>query len=517
MSSNIFTEINIAAAGILESLAGRVSVFGDRMNCQPIDSKFAPRQSLLAGSVILALLLACCIHNSAAAFAANEQSGEIRCLPPKLADGRQRAFPTAEGFGAAAKGGRGGAVIYVVNTEDSGSGSLRACINAAGPRNCVFRTGGTITLKSPLIVRSPFITIAGETAPGGGIAIRNSDTQLDPSLKILTNDVIIRHIRVRPGPHMVSSCCSGALGLYTPAARNIMLDHISASWGSDETIDSEYANDFTWQWGLVGEPLLRGGPGKKDRARNMLFTRSGNVTVHHTLFTTGKFRNPQIELMATGAVADVVNNVMYSPEWEYIVSFGDRRTHIKANVVGNYKIQGRNSINDHLVHLFEEGGLGFSIFLSDNYDEPYRMQSNEPEDSVLMAEQRKYVVATRHFAPPVRTTSPQQAYEDVLANAGATKPMRDAVDVRLLNEVKSRTGKLLRNDPLKVGGWPELAAGVPYPDTDHDGISDEWELERGLNPKDAADGPADSNGDGWTNFEEFLHLLAGDPVAAHSP
>lgn len=435
-----------------------------------------------------------------------------QALSAKLADGRQRAFPTAEGFGAGAKGGRGGAVIYVTNLDESGPGSLRACVEASGPRTCIFRVGGTIQLdKTSLVITNPFITIAGETAPGGGIAIRNGSEQIRPSIEIKTNDVIIRFLRLRPGPHTVKACCAGALGMYTTGARDIMLDHISTSWGSDETIDSEGASNFTFQWGIVGEPLLNGGPGKRNRARNMLFTKGGNLTVHHTLFTTGKFRNPQVKMQIPDSVADIVNNVMYSPEWQYVVTFGDEWVHTRANVVGNYKIKGVNEKDDHLVFLFEESGLGHSIYLRDNYDEPYRVDAAAPDDLVIAPELRKYVVTTRFPAPEVRTTSPQQAYEDVLANAGATRPMRDAVDTRLIEEVKNRNGKLLKSDPAKVGGWPQLESGTPYPDNDSDGVSDEWEKANGLNPADGMDGKLDKDGDGWTNLEEFLHNLAGDP------
>ncbi len=438
-------------------------------------------------------------------------------LSPKLPDGRQRAFPTAEGFGAAARGGRGGRVIQVTNTNEAGPGSLRACIEASGFRNCVFRVSGTITLRrAPLVIRNPFITIAGETAPGGGIAIRNSPTQIRPSIIILTNDVIIRHIRLRPGPHSIRACCAGALGLYTSNARDIMLDHISASWGSDETIDSEGARNFTWQWGLVAEPLLNGGPGKGNRARNMLFTEGGNITVHHTLFAMGQFRNPQIKMADPGAVAQVINNVMYSPTWQLVISFGDQWTHINANVVGNYKIYGtpraRGTPDDHLVRLVEENQFGFSLFVSDNYDEPYRTNSEQPNNLVVRPQSRRFLTSRPFPAPAVRTTSPEQAYTEVLRGAGATRPQRDAVDKRIIADVINRSGALLKNDPNTVGGWPLLSQGVPYSDSDQDGISDTWELDHGLDPHSTADGNVDGDGDGWTNFEEFLHELAGDPL-----
>ena len=439
-------------------------------------------------------------------------------ISPKLPDGRQRAFPTAEGFGAAAVGGRGGKVIYVVNTNESGPGSLRDCIEASGPRICIFRTGGTIVLRErPLKVRNPFLTIAGETAPGGGIAIRNGKMQARPSIEIITNDVIIRHIRLRPGPHAREACCSGGLGLYSEAAKSIMLDHISASWGSDETIDSEDASNFTWQWGITSEPLLRGGPGKKNRARNMLFTKGGNVSVHHSLFAFGKFRNPQIKMKIQGAVADVVNNVFFSPKWEHVVSFGDEFARVQANVVSNYKIAGEKLRNDHMVHLFDESGLGHSIYVKDNYDEPYRTEAGQDDSLVLAQDQRRFVVATPFDVPAIRTSTPMIAYEDVLANAGATKPERDAVDGRIIEAVKNRRGQLLERDPEDVGGWPELDAGVPYQDRDVDGISDDWEVKNGMDAADTNDGRQDMDNDGWTNLEEFLHFMAGDPEGEIPP
>ena len=432
-------------------------------------------------------------------------------IVPKLPDGRQRAFPTAEGFGAAAKGGRAGQVIYVTSTAESGAGSLRACIDAAGPRTCIFRLSGTITLeKTSLVVRNPYLTIAGETAPGEGIAIRNGPLQARPSLEILTHDVIVRHMRLRPGPHEVEACCSGALGLYGKDARNIIIDHVSASWGSDETIDSENATYFTFQWGFVTEPLLNGGPGKQNRARNMLLTKGGNISIHHNLFALGKFRSPQFQMSGSGPVADVVNNVIYSPIWDYVISFSDRWVPVRANVVGNYKIAGKSEIDDHLVHLFPDGGKGFSIFLSGNVDERYRPDDTTAEDQVIEEDMRGFTVAAPFGVAGVRASSALQAYEDVLVGAGATRPARDAVDLRMVDAVRTRSGGLLKTNPEAVGGWPSLASSLPPADQDLDGMADAWERSVGLSPTDTGDGASDLDGDGWTNLEEYLHELAGD-------
>lgn len=467
--------------------------------------------TLFSAKGYLAVLVPSWVVGEDAALGPGADSGIP--ISPKLPDGRQRAFPTAEGFGAGAKGGRGGRVILVTTTADRGEGSLRACIGAEGPRICVFRTSGTITLDArSLVVLNPYLTIAGETAPGDGIAIRNGARQTRPSLEIVTHDVIVRHIRLRPGPHVVKACCSGALGLYGKDATDIILDHVSASWGSDETIDSEGASKVTLQWSFVTEPLLDGGPGKHNRARNMLMTMGGNISVHHNLFAFGKFRNPQFQLSAKGSAADVVNNVLYSPVWDYVVSFSDRWAKVRANVVGNYKIEGKREKDDHLVHLFPEGDHGFSIFVADNIDETYRPDAGSAEDQVISEGWRHYLVPTPFDVAKVQASSPKAAYDDVLARSGATRPARDAVDLRIVEAVRTRSGGLLKNSPAKVGGWPVLAAALPPPDSDVDGMADAWEVDMGLSPADPTDGAADADGDGWTNLEEYLHQLAGDGV-----
>ena len=163
-----------------------------------------------------------------------------------------------------------------------------------------------------------------------------------------------------------------------------------------------------------------------------------------------------------------------------------------------------------MVHLFVESGKGHSIYLKDNYDEPYRTDAGQDESLVVAEDQRQFIVATPFDAPAIRTSPPQHAYEEVLANAGATKPERDMVDKRIIELVKNRRGKLLRNDPAEVGGWPELAGGTPYPDADMDGVSDDWEQKNGMDPANADDGQQDLDQDGWTNLEEFLHFMAGE-------
>ena len=364
---------------------------------------------------------------------------------PAGAGAGQIAFPTATGKGAMAKGGRGGRVIFVTTLDEFGPGSLRACIEGSGPRTCIFRISGTVTLaKQSLVATRPYLTIAGETAPGDGIAIRNGPEQVRPSVEIKTHDVIIRFLRLRPGPHSVESCCSGALGLYTAEAHDIIIDHVSASWGSDETIDSEDATNVTFQWCIFSEPLLNGGPGKKNRARNMLLTRGGNFTVSNSLFALGKFRNPQIAPAIAGSTIDIVNNVFYSPVWDYVISFDSRWAPVRANILGNYKIAGAKVEDDRLVHLFEAGGLGFQLLILENYDETYDLARSAPQIEALAPGLEQYVTSEPQGELPV-WVEPAKAYDAVLGNAGATRPKRDSVDNRVIDAVAKRSGALLKN------------------------------------------------------------------------
>ncbi|WP_211198724.1 hypothetical protein [Ruegeria haliotis] len=388
---------------------------------------------------------------------------------------------------------------------------MRDCIQQAGPRTCIFRVSGTIVLeKQSLVASNPYLTIAGETAPGGGIAIRNGPRQLRPSLEIHTHDVIVRHLRIRPGPHELKSCCSGAIGVYKRASRDVIFDHISASWGSDETMDSEYAERLTVQWSIFSEPLYSGGPGKSTRARNMLLTRGGDFSVHHNLFSHGIFRNPQIAPETPGTTTEIVNNLMYSPQWQYVVSLMNNRGKVAANIIGNLKLTGKDIASDRLVHLFDYGEFGFEIYLRDNLDEDNRETSDLPEDLVLAPENRNYVVSEPVVTPLVHADPVASVYESVLQNAGATRPMRDVVDQRVIEEVRNRSGRVLKRNPEKVGGWPELSIALPYLDVDTDGMDDEWEVKWGLDPSDPLDGIDDQDEDGWTNLEEFLHEMAGD-------
>jgi pectate lyase len=424
-----------------------------------------------------------------------------------------KAFPTAEGFGADALGGRGGVVIEVTNLDDEGPGSLRHAVEQEGPRTIVFRVGGTIAVKRSIRIRDPYITIAGQTAPGDGILIRSHRANTDAPLTIETHDVVIRHLRLRPGPSGEPSCCVDALGLME-GARDVMIDHVSLSWGVDEVLGAtENASEFTVQWSVLGEALRRSNHAKDDRhSRGMLVSthEGGNVSIHHNLFAHNEGRNPEVAL-AYG-VADIVNNVLYNPNFR-MIEISEANAKPYANVVGNIMRNGENTkINNHIVRAREvDDGAheGFVMYVVGNIDELYRTDDAMPEEVSVIEQDRRFLAAKRQPAPFVATTLAERAYTDVLERAGATLPRRDAVDERIIEGVHEREGEVI-DDPSEVGGWPTLASGTPPVDSDHDGMPDAWERRFGLDPHNPDDRNGDVVGNGYTNLENYLNELAGD-------
>jgi pectate lyase len=419
------------------------------------------------------------------------------------------AFPGAEGFGADTPGGRKGRVIPVTNLNDRGPGSLRAAVEAEGPRTVVFRTGGTIEVDSSLQIKNPFLTIAGQSAPGGGITLKNSAKNLYAPLQVKTHDVVIRHLRSRPGPSAIPPAGADgstvdALTIADPQHKvyNVVIDHCSFSWAVDEVVNSWYdARDITVQWCIIAEGLHR----PKDRqgagSKGALFGGKGSerISFHHNLLAHNVGRNPMVK--ASGVV-DVVNNVLFVPATIAAVVDGELGVS-KVNFVGNQVLAPKG---DGLVHgIAVLGQNPVSLYVRDNLG-PYRKRDDQPQELSVSEKNnsRKWLSARRHDAPAVTTTSAAKAYEQVLRNAGCTLPVRDAADERVVAEVQKGRTRMV-DDPAEVGGWPELAAGTAPVDTDRGGMPDEWEQKHGLDPRDASDGAQDLDGDGYTNVEEFLN------------
>ncbi|MBT3268429.1 pectate lyase [Candidatus Poribacteria bacterium] len=390
------------------------------------------------------------------------------------------AFPGAEGFGRYAKGGRGGAVLFVTNLSDYRPGeevipgSLRAAVEAEGARTVVFRVSGTIELKGTLSIREPYITVAGQTAPGDGICVRNY------GVSVQTHDVIVRHIRCRPGDEVgrlpeyaERGWSTDALSL-SGAARDVILDHCSTSWANDEVLSVSGAGitGVTVQWCIISESLNASTHHKGSHGYGSLIRTNGTVSFHHNLYAFHSSRSPRPGTYGDGSILfDFRNNVMHAGGQGY--SADDP---VRMNFVANY----------HPTTPF-----------SANPATTYYADSNFGDITGDGAVPAAYAVA------PVVTTTASEAYTAVLDAAGAVLPARDAVDARVVDLV--RKGVETQVDSAEeVGGWPTLHATASPADSDDDGMPDGWEVLHALDP-DAPDSNADSDSDGYTNLEEFLN------------
>lgn len=429
------------------------------------------------------------------------------------------AFPGAEGAGSFTPGGRGGKVFEVTNLNDSGPGSLREAVEAEGPRIVIFRASGVITLEKVLAIYNPYITIAGQSAPGDGICIRGQTTEIN------THDVVLRYLRFRRGNIKDRN---DALGGYPVG--NIIVDHCSTSWGLDENLslyrymkkmpggpDKKMpVENITIQWCISSEAL---------DLNNHAFgaTWGGkNCSFHHNLFACNTGRNPSI---GWGDHFDFRNNVLFN--WRHrTVDGGDASSMV--NIVANYykpgpatnkgAIRYRICRPQHL-DMYSEAQRDGKWYVADNFVVGYPritadnwaggVQFDDAEtESEIKALIKKVRATTAARAVPITQQSAEQAYELVLAQAGATLPRRDPVDTRIINMV--RTGKLTYKNgivdiPADVGGWPEYKSERAPTDSDHDGMPDTWEKKFGLKWNDPSDGAKDTDEDGYTNVEECLN------------
>ncbi|MEO7415107.1 MAG: pectate lyase [Opitutaceae bacterium] len=412
------------------------------------------------------------------------------------------AFPGAEGFGANTPGGRGGKVFVVTNLDDSGPGSFREACLADGPRIVVFRVSGTIALKTPLTVTKPYLTIAGQTAPGGGICLR------DATFGIATHDVIVRYLRSRLGDETTRE--ADALDVLN-GSRNVIIDHCSATWSIDEALSLSGDNqNITVQWCLIGESLRQSKHAKGPHGYGSLARANGPVTFHHNLWIHNDSRNPRLgDNYGRGPTFpkfDVRNNVIYNFGG---TASGLTQGNLQANYVANYLRPGPSSRAKTPITVGNKPlDSDLQFYIRDNIFEG----SDE-----LTADNSKFFSAyeidgkrqVRTFdqpfeAPAVKTVPARDVVELVLATVGASLPQRDSADARLVNHVRTRTGKMI-DSQTEVGGWPELVSAPAPIDTDGDGMPDAWETAHGLNPRDAKDAAGDLDKDGYTNIEEFIN------------
>jgi len=463
--------------------------------------------------------------------------------PEDLPQAKIPAFPGAEGGGAFSFGGRGGKVYVVTTLADSGPGSFRWACEQGGARIIVFNVAGIIQLKSPVIIRAPYITIAGQSAPGDGVCIAGESVWID------THDVVIRFMRFRRGATEVTRR-DDALG-GNPVG-NIMIDHVSASWGLDENM-SMYRHVYD-RGGSKQEKL----PTVNVTIQNSIFsecldtynhsfgsTIGGlNSTFMRNLWANNISRNPSVGMYGDFGFA---NNVVFN-WWNRSADGGDQRS--LFNFINNYYKPGPITPKDKPIAyriLKPEGSREKGketqfgkAYVSGNIVEGFdKVTADNWAGGVQVGDNNG---GAGEFASAIRVDQPmpmanismlsaKEAYNYVLDNVGATLPRRDAVDQRVVEEV--RTGKITYTEggqtgigkqfikrrlpedsykqgiithPSQVGGYPEYK-GKPYKDSDNDGMPDDWEKKNGLNPKNGADATADRNGDGYTNIEEYLNSL----------
>ena len=421
---------------------------------------------------------------------------------------RPPAFPGAEGFGKFAIGGRGGRVIAVTNLNDAGPGSLRAACEAEGPRTVVFRISGTIPLKSELKIKHPFLTIAGQTAPGDGICVAHRNVKCD------AENVIIRYMRFRPGD--VAGVESDGFG---GECSHSIIDHCTVSWGIDETLSINKANNFTVQWCMISESLFNSLHKKGHHGYGGLWGGPGG-SWHHNILAHHSSRNPRASGNEVSGLMDCRNNVIYN--WGFNSAYGGEMW--PRNWVNNYykpgpatepKVAHRIFLQkDARGRMFADGNFmyGSPEVSRDNWDGGIDFAPDGDATEETLRSDTPYVVA------PVETETAEEAYESVLAEAGASL-VRDAVDARIIEEIRTGTAKYgktwrgggngIIDSQADVGGWPELKSAPAPADGDGDGMPDEWELAQRLDPQAASDGALDQDGDGYTNLEEYLNSLAG--------
>lgn len=454
------------------------------------------------------------------------------------------AFPGAQGGGMYSFGGRGGRVFVVTNLNDSGPGSFREACEAGGPRIVVFNVAGIIPLKERIRIRAPYITIDGGSAPGDGVCIAGDTVELE------THDVVIRNMRFRRGETWVGDRNDSIGG--NPIG-NIMIDHVSASWGLDENM-SMYRHMYQPPDGSRARKL----PTVNLTIQNSIFSEclgtynhsfgstlgGRNSTFHHNMWASNAGRNPSIGMIFDFTFA---NNVLFNwrhrtvdggGPWSFYTIVNNYFKPGPATPVGqpvSYRLlkpDGRPNFGKAYVagNVVE----GNAAVTEDNWDGGVQVDREDGYDPAVELPKIKADEPYPHAYIEIEPAL--EAYEFVLANAGATRPKRDAVDERVVHMVRtgqvtaksdgsiadelSRVGyspqviegieemveRGIITDVDQVGGYPEYR-GEPYADADSDGMPDEWETKYGLDPHDASDAASDLNGDGYTNIEDFLNGL----------
>ena len=444
------------------------------------------------------------------------------------------AFPGAIGYGQAATGWRGGEVVKVTNTDDSGPGSLRNCLeNLAKPRVCIVEASGTIALDRGILVQ-PNVYLAGQTAPGDGVQIRLSDRSSGGAALIVKNshDVLIRNLKSRPGPGGTPSSSISAILLEN--AERVMLDRLSLMFASDQVFSVRSENgstrNITLQRSIVAYGLDQSNHPKGRHSKGALICsqsegalengdRCGFITLFGNLFAHNNDRNPDLKGSSAMPI-QVVNNVFYNARSQF-GEFYDFGGSLEVDYVGNLVLFGPNTVRSRppypleLFDFVEE--FDVIAYVRDNIGEIHRGSSDIADEEVvppLVRDQLASAPLSLDVMPlPILPVG--EVLDMVVERVGDRLPegrrALDPLDRRVVADLGQRGGRII-DDPSDIGGYPAPAGGAVPPDRDQDGMSDDWERRhQGLDP-DRFDAWEDRNRDGWANLEEYLSALAGDPL-----
>jgi hypothetical protein len=378
-------------------------------------------------------------------------------------------IPNGVGYGMETPAGRGGKVFRVTNLNESGAGSLKECIQASGPRVCIFEVSGTIKLTTDLHIRNPYITIAGQTAPSPGISLRGA------ALQVNTSDVLVQHIRIRVGddPEGPAFGNRDALkidsGSSTTKLRNIVIDHCSFAWALDETVSLwENWTDVTLTNNIIAEGLHERSDGKAS-GYGLFLAQSGGgrATIAGNLLAHNYARNPVIRSYDS----IFVNNVVYNAGWQ-AMALTSMNVATKNAVVGNVFIKGPDSSNHWPIWLRRDQyplPSTAKVYLSDNQAIGYGVSSTDPWAVANGSEVPSSIKASsapiwlQNLTPlPTRDNA---VLNSVLENVGARPADRDSVDTRIIRSVRDRTGRIINcvkadgstRCSKNAGGWPTLA------------------------------------------------------------
>ncbi|MDR2805529.1 MAG: pectate lyase [Dysgonamonadaceae bacterium] len=420
------------------------------------------------------------------------------------------AFPGAEGWGANTPGGRNGTVLEVTNLNDNGPGSLREAIENPHPRIIIFKVSGTIELQSMLEITAPFLTLAGQTAPGDGICLKNFPLHI-----VNTHDIVVRFLRIRPG---IASGLKGSEldGIEVRNASNVMIDHCTVNWTNDEAVNNWHKSSFvTIQWCIIAEPLHQSVHEKGAHGYGASIG-GYKASFHHNVLSCAVARNASIagNNQNPTVMLDVRNCVIAN--WQHRSCDGKP---LSINLVNNYYKPGPATLDEvkhRIARIDNAENMGFTglWYIAGNYVEGsptlFADNWNGGVDFERGASEARNRRSTPFEFAPVTTQSAQEAYEAVLQYAGVIAPGRDAHEKRIIEQIRSNRfpfgNRGIIDSVEQVGGWPALKSTPAPTDSDKDGMPDAWENAHGLKPNNASDANQTAP-NGYTNIENYINSL----------